>query len=73
MLKAIKGNYSLFQLIRVFIVELFDVVANGEKKCFKWELSTLVVCWPQKQNKQTNKTQSNNNKGGGGGEGEVQM
>ena len=42
------------------MVELFDVVSMG--KCFKWEMSTLVVCWPQKQN--------NNKRGGwGGGEG----
>ena len=26
---AVKGNYSLFHLIRVFMVELFDAVANG--------------------------------------------
>ena len=39
------------------MVELFDVVLMG--KCFKWETSTLAVCWPQKQN--------NNKKGGGGG------
>ena len=42
------------------MVELFDVVLMG--KCFKWETSTLAVCWPQKQN--------NNKKGGGGGGGE---
>ena len=64
--KVNKGNHSLFNLISVFMVELFDVVSMG--KCFKWETSTLVVCWPQKQN--------NNKKGGGGRERErrkVQM
>ena len=63
-----KGNHSLLHLIRGFMVELFDVVLMG--KCFKWEKSTLAVCWPQKQN--------NNNKKegggvGGGGERKVQM
>ena len=53
--KVNKENHSLFHLIRVFMVELFDVVSMG--KCFKWETSTLVVCWPQKQQQ----------KGGGGG------
>ena len=48
MTKVNKGNHPLLHLIRVFMVELFDVVSMGI--FFKWEMSTLVVCWPQKQN-----------------------
>ena len=72
MLKAIKGNYSLFQLIRVFIVELFDVVANGEKKMFQMGTLNFGGMLASKT-KQTNKQNTKQQQQRGGGEGEVQM
>ena len=69
--KVIKGNYSLFHLNRVFMVELFDV-ANG--KMFQMGILNFGGMLASKT-KQTNKKQQipKTTKRGWGGENKVQM
>ena len=57
--KTIKGNYCLFHLITVFMVELFDVVANGEEKKKKSNGNPQLRRYVASKTKQTHITKTN--------------